>query len=134
MSPDEIADIAKRLDAGVPKENAAVRLNQYGGDGEDGSVIATRAGYLRLGIEFLKAGSTAPKADEGDVIDVELQYLIDDDSTITFSTFDLVEELETQKYEESWGGKIFICIIVTVLIAMPILAIIGLIALIRMLL
>ena len=134
MNFDELADIANKLDAGVSKENAAVRFYQYVGDGEEGSVTATRAGYLRLGIEFLKAGSAPPKADKDDLIDVELQYLIDDNSSITFSTFEMVEELEAQKYEDSWGTTIFIYVIIIVLIATPILAIIGLIALIIMLL
>jgi hypothetical protein len=129
MNSDELVAIVERLDESVPKENAKVRLYQYGGDGEDGFMVATRNGYLRFGIELLKAGAAAPTAER--MIDVDLQYLIDEDSSINFSTFERVEELGPEPNENSWGDSLFIYTVITILIATPILAVIGLIALIR---
>lgn len=131
MNPDEFLTIIDRLDESVSKENAKVRLYQYGGDGEDGWIVATRNGYLRLGIELLKAGMAPTTAEERGMIDVDIQYLIDDDSSVSFSTFEIVEELSTDTNENTWGDSLFIYTVIAVLIAIPILAVIGLVAVVR---
>lgn len=131
MNSDEIVAIVDRLDESVPKENAKVRLHQYGADGDDGQIVATRNGYLRLGIELLKAGMAPTAAENSGMIDVDFQYLIDVDSSVSFSTFEIVEEFSTETNEYTWGESLFLYSVICVLIAIPILALIGLIALVR---
>jgi hypothetical protein len=133
---DDIRKVVEELDNRVSKENARVGLYQYGGNDDESYMVATRNGYLRFGIELLKAGITpatfyeSPTAD----VDVDLHYLLDDQSTVYFDTFELAEELPVKEVEESWGDTVFIYTIIAVLIVIPILAIVGLIAVVRMLL
>lgn len=99
MDDKEIREIADKLDAQVPRENAAVRMEQYGGPGEN-RIVANRLGYLRLGIEFLKAAIAQPmeveenkKNDEPDEVDIDLDYMATEDSEITFEWFQRTEDL-----------------------------------------
>lgn len=132
MDFDDLVAVVNRLDESVSKENAKVRLNQYGGDGDDGCIIATQTGYLRFGIELLKAGTAPAPAEKSIAIDVDIGYLIDDDSSISISTFERVEVLDAETNEHTWGDSLFIYAIIGVLIAMPILSVVGLIALVRL--
>ena len=58
MNPEEIKRIIDELDRGLSKENAKVSIQMYGSDLEEAFIVATERGYLRLGVEFLKAGFT----------------------------------------------------------------------------
>jgi len=75
INEDELHALIGQLDERIGKEGAIVRLvNEY----DDGTVIvANHLGYLRLGVEFLKAAYVPLKdgADGSDVIDVDLPYL-----------------------------------------------------------
>jgi hypothetical protein len=133
MELEDIHNIVAELDENVSKESATIGLYQYGGPDES-NMVGTRNGYLRLGIEFLKAAATP--ADEGSsatVVDVVLGYLLADDSTIFFDTFELAEELPYRESEDGWGDKFFIYSIKAVLISVPILALVGLVTIIQML-
>lgn len=134
MGLEDIHNIVAELDEHVSKENATIGLYQYGSGPDESNMVGSRNGYLRLGIEFLKAGTTP--VDEGSsatVIDVDLGYLLSDDSTIFFDTFELAEELPYRESEDGWGDKVFIYSIIAVLISIPILALVGLVTIIRML-
>lgn len=130
---DELSSIVEQLDKCVSKENAKVRLYQYGGEDEDGCIRATKNGYLRFGVELLKAGIAPTSSDITNVVEVDLEYLIDEGSSITFSSFERTEDIDREQYVETWRDSLFIYVIIGVLIATPILAVIGLISLIRML-
>jgi len=120
MDSDELKNIINKLDKEVPKENAAVLIEQYGGGPDESQIFANTNGYLRLGIEFLKAaiadiGSTETRENS---IDVNLEYLEHPDSSIWFDYFERTEDLvisrehkETLK-ERFIGGTIFIGVIV----------------------
>lgn len=58
MKPDEIDEIKGITDdihRKVPRYGAKVRTHIYGSGENESLIIADRLGYLRLGIEFLKA-------------------------------------------------------------------------------
>lgn len=96
VNNDETATVQKlisELDAAVPKEGARVRLCQYGGGADESRVTATRQGYLRLGVEFLRAAYAAPSGDAPTQIRVDLDYLLTEDSDIGFDWFERVESL-----------------------------------------
>ena len=74
----EIGKFVARLDEAVPRQGAWVTFVQYGGGPEESAVYASRLGYLRLGIEFLKAGLNIPEsAEEEQYVEVDLSYLAD---------------------------------------------------------
>ncbi|HXJ86867.1 MAG TPA: hypothetical protein VMS18_08640 [Candidatus Binatia bacterium] len=54
ISHDQIQQYIDRLDAHVPREDADL-LIWHGGDSPDCEIIANRIGYLRFGVEMLKA-------------------------------------------------------------------------------
>lgn len=55
-----IKELIENLDQSVSSEGAAVRLDQYGGGPDESQITGNRVGYLRLGIEFLKAAYAEP--------------------------------------------------------------------------
>ena len=123
------------LDQSILKQNARMRLYQYGGYDDESCVDGTPEGYMRFGIELMKAGLT--NTAETKFVDVDLDYLFDANSTISFNVFEKVEtmeQLDNETSEETWRDRIFIFIVICVLIAFPILAIIGLVTVIRALL
>lgn len=56
-----LESLIRQLDAGVPREGAVVLQRE---DDEGGTLItANRRGYLRLGVEFLKAASAEARSE-----------------------------------------------------------------------
>jgi len=53
MELEQIGRLVAELDQGISKENAKIRVHRWGGDDDESCIVATRNGYLRLGIEFL---------------------------------------------------------------------------------
>src|SRR5271167_2697647 len=94
-SPDteQIKKMIADLDAAVPRDGARVHLSQYGGGPDESKVIANQRGYLRLGIEFLRAAfaPSSPKSQE--TIETDLRYLLTEDSTVGFDWFERREDL-----------------------------------------
>ena len=50
-----IQELAHELDALVPRTDAIVLMNQYGGGCDKSQITATETGYLQMGIDLLKA-------------------------------------------------------------------------------
>ena len=59
-------------------------------------IVATEAGFLRLGVEFLKAASAPSLKGETTAIAVNLESLVSPESTVTFDWFERVESHEQQ--------------------------------------
>ena len=89
MNQQQIQEAIDLLDSSIPREGARVKLHQYGGGPDEGQVIANEAGFLRLGIEFLKAAFAAPDSSgEPNAVDVDIDYLVTEDSSINFHWFE----------------------------------------------
>lgn len=131
MELDEIEKIIEQLDRDIPKEDAAVRLEYC--EPNDLSVTATQNGYLRIGIEFLKAAFAPQEYNDSEsrLIKVDTDYLVTEDSSTDFSSFERVDKIVEEKQEESLSDSIVMYLILAVLIAIPILAVIGLISVLR---
>lgn len=97
MDNERVLALIDDLDAHVPREGAIVRFEQYGGGPDESKVVGNRAGYLRLGIEFLKGG-LAPfnPGKDADLIQVEIDYLLDAQSNISFDWFERTEHIAHQ--------------------------------------
>jgi hypothetical protein len=77
------------LDDAVPRDEARVQFGQYGGGPDESHVVANREGFLRLGVEFLKAAyAPAGVAHSRDAVPVDLEYLVTEDSTVNFDWFE----------------------------------------------
>lgn len=132
MELEELRSRIEELDERVTKDNARIRVYRWGGDDDESAMIATRNGYLRLGIEFLKAGVAPDPPDPPDPsIHVDLEYLIDDNSSIFFENFELVETLPPEETTETWKDTFVIYAILAVLAAILLFAVIGLVAVFR---
>lgn len=111
MDSEEIERIVQTLDAAVPRDGAHVRIEQLDSGPNETVVAANRTGYLRLGIELLKAAfaaeraptpEDAPAQEEGRgeqptedpskpalaSIVVDLDYLLTPDSMVRFTGFE----------------------------------------------
>jgi hypothetical protein len=139
MEPDKIKQIVEELDRSISKENARVSLQKYGGDLDEAFIVATENGYLRLGIEFLKAGFAPYISGEKSLgkrpyaVDVEIDYLITEDSDVNFDYFERREDVPVKIYEETWGDRVIPIVILGVMLSILALAIVGLIAIIKVL-
>ncbi len=125
-----VSEIVAELDRTVSREGAKVQLKQYGGGPDESKIIATRLGYLRLGVEFLKAAFARCKSEKDpDAIDVDLKYLLTDDSTVGFDWFERRENIPISEEKKSWRRKVGSIVLVALFVSMfvggIILAIIG---------
>ena len=134
MVDARVKELIAALDAEVPREGAQVRLHQYGGGPDESQVQANPAGYLRLGIEFLKAAYSSP----GDpktpqAVQVELGYLLRPDSTINFDWCERRDDLGPISSESYLTGfdRFVPYLIFAILAAGVLLAFIGLFTVVR---
>jgi len=123
-------ELVSKLDALVPRDGARVSLAQYGGGPDESRVIANQRGYLRLGIEFLKA-AFAPH-EKQHLVKADIRYLLTEDSDVSFDWFERREDLPKRTAEEgkrvSVVGTIFGF---TVLALVASCALVGLITIVR---
>jgi len=95
MNRERISAIVAELEQLIPTENASVLFSQYGGGPDESKVVATEEGYLRLGLEFLKAASAPPlKGSVPTAIAVNIESLVSPESSVSFNWFERVESLE----------------------------------------
>ncbi len=75
----QVRELIENLDERVSKEGAYVKIIVYGGGLMDTKLVANRNGYLRLGIEFLKAAFAEKDYKQEkfpNIIDIDLDYLL----------------------------------------------------------
>lgn len=97
MNLPRIQTVVDELDRDVPKEDARVLLEQYGGSPDESRIIATRSGLLRLGVEFLKAGVAENPQTAG------LSALLHAESDIGFDSIEVRERLKDEKRDSGIG-------------------------------
>jgi len=126
MQTDELSSIVNRLDQDISRENAKVTIQKYGGDLDEAFVVGTPNGYLRLGVEFLKAGLMPHSSPEKSEIDVDVEYLIDDDSDVQFDYFERKDQLTIKSYQSSFVDKLIPWVLFATVGSVLVLAIVGL--------
>ena len=90
-----VQELTAELDSLLPRTNAVAEMRQYGGGCDESELIATETGYLRLGIELLRAPFLSPLPDAETVqIDVDIKYLIAERSDVSFHMFHVDNALE----------------------------------------
>jgi hypothetical protein len=127
MKDEEIQRFIDRLEAEIPKEGAKVRLREYGGGPDESEVWANKAGYLRLGLEFLKAAYEPPTRPESSgYIPIDIRDLCTPDSNIILS-FERYEEFpQEEPYVPTFKDHAGEYLALGVLLSIPVLAIVGL--------
>lgn len=137
MELAEIKRVVGELDKSIPKDNAKVSLQKYGGDHDEAFIVATERGYLRLGVEFLKAGFAPYVPAEKFLgkrpyaIEVEIDYLLTEDSDVHFDYFERSENVTVKTYQESWMDRIIPIAILGAIISILVLAVVGLAAILK---
>lgn len=132
MDREEIKSTIEGLDSAIGKEGAVVLFDQYGGGPDESRIVANEAGYLRLGVEFLKSAYAEkdPNVDDGNSISVDLEYLITPESDIGFDWFERSETIKTvEEQKQSWKSQIFGFSIMAVFFGVIALAIYGAVSL-----
>ena len=126
METSELNAIVTRLDQDISRNNAKVTIQKYGGDLDESFVLGTANGYLRLGVEFLKAGLSPYASPERAAIDVDVEYLIHDDSDVHFDYFERREDLTVKIYKGSFVDKLIPLVLLAIVVLVLVLAIVGL--------
>ncbi len=128
MDEKKIQEIIKQLEDEIPREDAKVIFEQYGGGPDESQIIANQRGYLRLGIEFLKAAfaERKPISKKGyDAIPVDLDYLIAENSTVGFDNFEITESFPTTTYKRKIYERLIPIGCVSIIGILALLALIG---------
>ena len=99
-----VEELVQELDTIVARDAARVHLRQYGGGPDETQIIANRSGYLRLGIEFLKAGVAVP--DEKLSVPLDFEYLLTSDSDVSINWAEQRDPVETSPAPETFVQKI----------------------------
>ena len=120
----KLNELINQLDSKAPKDEAKVIFHQYGGGPDESKIIANTNGYLRLGVEFLKAAFAKPSDTTDTAIDIDLDYLITEDSTINFDWFERTDKVVNEEVEID-TSKTFTYAFFTVLTLILIAAVIG---------
>jgi len=81
---EKINQLIAELDQKVPREGAVVKITQIGGGPDESKIVANSTGYLRFGIEFLKAAVQPLSDKQPSQVEVDLKYLISEDSDFGF--------------------------------------------------
>ena len=99
----DLDDLVDQLDRAIPREGATLRIP---GDADGTTTVGTQQGYLRLGVEFLKAG-LRPQAlgDSHDIphVPLEIGYLLTKDSSAPFDMCELVDQMPPAVRRSSEG-------------------------------
>jgi hypothetical protein len=126
--------LTEELDRLVPREGARVSLRQHGGGPDESHIVANELGYLRFGVELLKAAHASPSPAPGaatNEVASDLEYLFTEDSDIGFDalyrseTFDVGPSGLTLRQRVTVGLLQVGC--VGLLLAVVALAIMGLV-------
>lgn len=135
MDQQKIEKLLTELDALVPKEGAKVVLRQYGGGADEGEIRANPAGYLRMGLELMKGAFVAPRDPKNPhSIWINLTEIISESSSINFDVFERSPEAEEIKYSFTFKHKLIGYAVGALVIAVPVLAIVGAVSLVMMVL
>ncbi len=130
----ELQEIIAKLDGGIPKSDARVRLTQYGGGPDEGKVIGNTYGYLRMGVEFLKGAFAEfeedKKGEKTTEISVDLSYFISRESDIRFDWFERKDDLAADPAISPWKDTAVSWGILAIIVCILVLAVIGFIALV----
>jgi hypothetical protein len=92
-SEPELRDLVDELDRRIPKAGARLKLPA---DQDLDTTVGTQLGYLRLGVEFLRAGldPIADSPSEIPRIPLDIGYLLTPDSKTPFDLCEIDEEVE----------------------------------------
>jgi hypothetical protein len=138
LSADRIRTLVAELDSEVPREGAFARLVQYGGGPDEAYLVANERGYLRLGIEFLRAAIAPTTADaastRGRVLDIDLDYVLDPDSDVGIDYLERREDLGRSvrsREPMGWPQRFRFAIIALVVLAAVAVWLIGFVAIAR---
>jgi hypothetical protein len=92
LTPEEIQQRIEELDSNTPKNDAEV-LIYYEEEGQDCEFIGNRSGYLRLGVEMLKA-AIAP-LDAGAIFTpISIDYLLPNQRSLRVKRFTRQEDVQ----------------------------------------
>jgi hypothetical protein len=108
MDDEQISDFAAQLETTIHSEEVFVKIVQHGGGPDESHIRANRAGYLHLASLFLRAAIAPYKVnDYPDIVDIDANSFIDEDSDISFTRLERSESIERpQGYKLSFLNKL----------------------------
>jgi hypothetical protein len=116
----ELRALVDQLDRLVPKEGARLRIPTD----TDGNTAGTQRGYLRLGIEMLRAALAVETGDHRPYLPLAIDYLMTTDSGTPFEVCEIVDDPDRLPAPERKLGALGQ--LMAALIAVVVLGLIGL--------
>ena len=137
LSHARIETLVSELDNEVPREDAFARLVQYGGGPDESYLVANERGFLRLGIEFLRAAVAPPRpgrTNGGQILDIDLDYVLDPDAEIGIDYLERRDPFEPNApvaEPTTWPERVRVTLIVLAVVAAVAVWIVGAVTLAR---
>lgn len=130
IDADELRVMVEKLDRSLPNPSKAVYFEQYGGGPSEMKFIATRDGYLRLGVELLKAAIAAEIPGKPNAVDLDISELVHPQSAVDFDWFERRPDISTfpKEMEVGWSGRAIAAAIVGFLVLWSFAGCYGLVA------
>lgn len=127
MNGEKIRGLIEELDSFVPTEDKAVRLVLLDEHESNVLVEGTRAGYIRLGVELVKAAVAGEEPAPGGAsfLRVDVAPMLADDSDLSLDTFLLVDEIGQRGETKTETPDIVIIPIIAALVAVLALVVVG---------
>ena len=122
----EIETILADLDERIPRPEKCVQITVYGGGPDESRMRATRDGFLRLGLEIMRAAFAKPTVPEHPhILDVNVDAILTDDSEVGIDWFERVETITQPEVELRFRDKLAPAVIALILIAILICTVVG---------
>ncbi|MHA3773910.1 hypothetical protein ACXR0O_20450 [Verrucomicrobiota bacterium sgz303538] len=124
MEPEQetrLRHLIDELDGTIPKEGVYVSIkgrNEYG-------IVANQRGYLRLGIEFLRAAIIQQSPRQPGNLDLDLDYLIAEDTDEYLYWFERTEDVPKRPSESAQRHHPVAQYLLVAFVSVILLAVIG---------
>lgn len=106
MDEQKIKNLVNELDLLVPRENAKIIFEEYGGGTDEDQFRGTKNGYLRFGIEIMKGAFAPIESNTPGRIQVDVKEFISNASNVGIDSFYRDESVSDKDFTETWKDKL----------------------------
>ena len=115
----DLRELVDELDRLVPREGAKLKMPA---DADGNTTVGTQQGYLRLGVELLRAGLSPIDGPPSEIprIPLDITYLLTPDSRTPFELCEIVERVEELRPARKLGalGQLLAAVVAVVVIGL----------------
>ena len=123
MNEENLKNIIEQIDMEATNHNARVRFIQYGGGTDEMMIVATKNGFIRLGLFMLKAAYANDKEEQKKIAS-DMAEMITSDSDCCFDWIERKEQIEEDEFSpnsrvsEYFALSIFVILVAVIVLGL----------------